>query len=478
MGYTQYDLTIIGGGSAGLTAAQVAHSLGARVLLIDKERLGGDCLFSGCVPSKSLLHVARIVHQAQTSVRSGLLAGDSASVDMEKVSQYIQEVIGRIAINEQAYTTGVDVAFGKVTFASRTTLNLDGRKITTRHTLIATGSRPAIPPLPGLEKITYLTNESVFDLQQLPASLVIIGGGPVGIELGQAFNRLGTQVTILQRATCILPREETEVSEALTRLLRTEGITIHTGIRIKEIKQAGPKKIIILQQGEQEREIAADDILIATGRKPVVTDLNLEAAGVAYTEQGIQVNDYLQTTTPNILALGDVLGGYYFTHVAAYQAGIAVRNALLPFGKKKVDYRVVPWCTFTDPEAGRLGLTETEARTRYKHVQALHFPWQEIDRAQTENERDGFIKLILAGKKQEIVGAHLIGAHAGELLGEIALVMKLRLPISAIYQVIHPYPTYSSGLQQAAFNAYLQSKNASTNRKLIRTILRLQKYYP
>ncbi|GCE24764.1 mercuric reductase [Dictyobacter alpinus] len=475
MDRTQYDLTIIGGGSAGLTAAQIGHSLGARVLLIDKECLGGDCLFTGCIPSKSLIHVARLVHQARTAVQTGFLIGDSGQIDMERIGRYIQEVIKQVSINEKSYTVGVDVKFGEVTFEAPTVLNLNGQQITTRQTLIATGSRPAIPAIPGLEKINYFTNEAVFDLQRLPASLIIIGGGPIGVELGQALHRLGTRVTILQRAARILPREEIEVSESLINLLRAEGLTIHTNIQMREVKQAGQKKVVIYNQGEHSLEIEADDILIATGRQPDLANLNLEAAGVAYKPHGIQVNDYLQTSTPNILALGDVLGGYYFTHVAAYQAGIAVRNALLPVGKRKVDYRVIPWCTFTDPEVGHIGMTESEARQHYKKVQTINYPWYEIDRAQTENELAGLIKLVMAGRKQEIVGAHLVGAHAGELLGELALAMKQHLPINAIYNTIHPYPTYSTGLQQAAYATYLQSKAATNNRRLIQTILRLKK---
>ncbi|GHO86022.1 dihydrolipoyl dehydrogenase family protein [Dictyobacter formicarum] len=469
-----YDITIIGGGSAGLTAAQIAHSLGAKVLLIEKERLGGDCLYHGCVPSKSLIHVADVVTQTRQAAQFGLQGGQG-QIDMGKVGQYIQEVIARVAANEQTYTEGVDVAFDKVVFQSSTTLRLNDIDITSRHTLLATGSRPAIPALAGLETIDFLTNETVFDLTHLPSSLIVLGGGPVGVELAQALARLGTQVTIVQRARQLLPREEPEVAEALTSLLRAGGITIYTQAQPLQISQQDNKKMLSVQQGDKVLHLEAEELLVATGRQPNVAGLNLEAAGVLYTERGILVNDYLQTSMSNIFALGDVIGGYDFTHIAAYQAGVAVRNALLPIGKQKVDYRVLPWCTFTRPEVAHIGLTQAEAERHYKHVRVVTFPWREIDRAQTENEQAGFIKLILKGRKEEIVGAHLIGAQAGELLGELALAMKHHLSIGHIYNTIHPYPTYSTGLQQATFQAYLLGGTAITNRKLIQTVLRMKK---
>ncbi|GCE03045.1 dihydrolipoyl dehydrogenase family protein [Dictyobacter aurantiacus] len=469
-----YDLTIIGGGSAGLTAARIAHSLGARVLLIDKERLGGDCLHYGCVPSKSLIHVADLVMQARQVARFGVQGGQG-QIDMEKVGQYIQEVIGRVAANEQADIEGVDIAFGKVTFQSPGVLRLNDKNITSRYTLIATGSRPAIPALPGLAEIGFLTNETVFDLTRLPSSLIVLGGGPVGVEMAQALARLGTRVTIVQRAPQLLPREEPEIAETLADLLRADGITIYTKAQALQISQHDGQKRLSIQQDEQTLLLEAEEVLVATGRRPNVAGLELASIGLHHTERGIVVNDYLQTNLPHIFALGDVLGDLFFTHVAAYQAGVAVRNALLPIGKQKVDYRVLPWCTFTRPQVAHIGLTHAQAQGQYKHVRAVTFPWREIDRAQTEHEQAGFIKLILKGRKEEIVGAHLIGSQAGELLGELSLAMKHHLTISHIYNTIHPYPTYSTGLQQATFHAYLLGSTVNTNRKLIQTILRMKK---
>jgi dihydrolipoamide dehydrogenase len=467
---TRYDMTIIGGGSGGLIAARTATALGASVLLIDKEKLGGDCLNYGCVPSKSMIHVARVVQQAKDATKFGLTPAN-LGVDMGKVSAYIQGVIERVGEGEHIYTEDVTVKFGQVSFNSTTELSLNGELISSRNTLIATGSRPVVPIVEGLEETGYLTNEGVFDLTHLPASLVVVGGGPVGVELGQAFERLGSKVTIIQGPERILPREDPEVSETVASILTSEGVEIITNARFIKASRNGDKKVITARQGDQLLTFVADEILLALGRQPNVGGLNLETAGVKYDSKGIKVNEYLQTSTPNILAIGDVIGGYLFTHVAAYQAGVAVRNALVPFAKKKVDYRVVPWCTFTDPEAARVGLTPMDAEKQYKQVRIVRFPWADIDRAQADGETQGFIKLVLAGKKDEIVGAHMVGARSGELLGELALAMQHNLTLNDILNTIHAYPTMNTGIQQAVFEAYLEGEALAGNRKLVRTVL-------
>lgn len=473
MARTQYDITIIGGGSGGLTAARVATTLGANVLLVDKERLGGDCLNYGCVPSKSLIHVARVVQQAREAMQLGLTPAN-LGVDMARVSAYVQGVISRVREAEKVYAEGATVKFGVVSFKSPTELVLNDEEITSRSTVIATGSRPTIPAIEGLQEAGYLTNEDVFDLTALPASLAIIGGGPISVELGQAFGRLGSRVSIIQRAERILPKEDPEVSATIAAVFQSEGIDITTETQVLKVSRKGKKKVVTLKQENRVWNIEADEILLAVGRRPNVEGLNLMEAGIAYDSKGIKVDEYLQTSTPNILAIGDVIGGYLFTHVAAYQAGIAVRNAVLPVGKKKTDYRVVPWCTFTDPEAARVGLTPQEAEQLYKQTRVVKLPWAEIDRAQTENETTGFIKLVLAGKKDEIVGAHMVGAHAGELLGEMALAMQHNLTINDIFNTIHAYPTMNTGIQQAAFEAYLESTGAANNRRFVRTVLNLR----
>ncbi len=465
----RYDMTIIGGGSGGLTAARIATALGANVLLVDKEKLGGDCLNYGCVPSKSLIHVARVAQQARDAAKLGLMPA-SPGVDMAKVSAYVQGVISRVAEAEHVYSEGVTVKFGHVAFKSPTELDLNGESLYSRNTIIATGSRPVVPGVEGLAETGYLTNEGVFDLTRLPASLVVVGGGPMGVELGQAFRRLGAQVTIIQGPTRILPREDTEVSQAIAGVLKSEGIEVVTNARFIKASRNGDRKLVTVKQGDDLLSYAADEIVLALGRQPNVDGLNLEAAGIKFDVEAIQVNDYLQTTANNVLAIGDVIGGYLFTHVAAYQAGLAVRNALVPVAKKKVNYRVVPWCTFTDPEAARVGLTPGEAGKQYKQVRVVKFPWAEIDRAQTEGETVGFIKLVLAGKKDEIVGAHMVGARAGEMLGELSLAMRHNLTLNDILDTIHAYPTMNTGIQQTVFEAYLAGSSIASNRKIIRAI--------
>lgn len=465
-----YDLTLLGGGSGGLTAARIAASLGARVLLIDKERLGGDCLYTGCVPSKSLIHVAQVVHQARNATRLGLTS-QAIEIDMAQVADYIQGVIHRVHEAEHVYTDDVTVKFGMVSFQSPTSLLLNGEQITSRATIIATGSHPAHPRIEGLAEVGYLTNEDVFQLTNLPASLLIVGGGPVGVELAQALARLGVSITLVQGPDRILPREEPDVSEAITNVLQSEGVTVLTKARVLKTTLHTGKKHVTIKQGETLVELETDEILLAAGRQPNVADLNLEAAGIAYNAGGIKVDAYLRTSTANIFAIGDVIGGYLFTHVAAYQAGIAARNALLPISKKKVDYRALPWSTFTDPEAARVGLTYAEAQKVHRQVRAITLPWADIDRAQAENAPTGFIKLILAGKKEEVVGAHIVGLQAGELLGEITLAMQHHLTVSDVLATIHPYPTLHTGLQQAFFEAYLSSKQAHSNKTVVSTLL-------
>lgn len=465
----RYDMTIIGGGSGGLTAARTAAELGANVLLVDKKDLGGDCLKYGCVPSKSLIHVARVVHEAKEAARFGLVPAN-LGIDMPKVAEYVQGVILRVSAAESIYTEGVTVKFGHISFKSATELDLNGECFTSRNTLIATGSRPAVPNVEGLAGTGYLTNEGVFDLLSLPPSIVVIGGGPIGVELGQAFERLGSKVTIIQGPDRILPREDQEVSQVVAGVLEAEGIQIVTGARFVKAGRSGRKKVVTAKQGDGLLHFEADEIVLALGRQPNVDGLKLEAAGIQYDSKGIKVDAYLQTSAPNVLAIGDVIGGYLFTHVAAYQSGVAVRNALVPLARKKVNYRVVPWCTFTDPEAARVGLTPDEAEKLHKQVRIVKLPWADIDRAQAEGETVGFIKLVLAGKKDEIVGAHLVGARAGEMLGELSLAMQHNLTVHDILNTIHAYPTMNTGIQQTVFEAYLKSAEIASNRKIIRTI--------
>ena len=467
-----YDITIIGGGSGGLTAARLGQSLGARVCLIDKERLGGDCLHYGCVPSKSLIHVAKVAQQARHAAQIGLAAAE-LTPDMAKVTEYVQGVIERASQAEKTYTEGVDVRLGAFEFRGAHEFSLNGVPLSSQSFIVATGSRPVVPKVEGLAEAGFLSNEQAFDLMHLPKTLTVVGGGPIGVELAQAFARLGAKVTIVQGAERILPREEPEVAGAVAEALERDGISILTNARMQRVRRDGGQKIVVAKQGEGEIEIVGDEILIALGRAANVDGLGLDAAGVKYDKKGIKVDDYLQTATTNISAIGDVIGGYLFSHVAAYHAGVAVRNILVPVGKKKVAYDVLPWVTFTDPEAARIGLTEEEAMQKGP-VRVIRFPYSEIDRAQAEAETHGFIKLVLGAKNDDILGAHIVGAHSGELLAEIALAMKYKLGLDAIFSTTHAYPTYTTGLQQASFEAYLESESIKGARKFIRPVLSLR----
>jgi pyruvate/2-oxoglutarate dehydrogenase complex dihydrolipoamide dehydrogenase (E3) component len=467
-----YDITIIGGGSGGLTAARLGQSLGARVCLIDKERLGGDCLHYGCVPSKSLIHVAKVAQQARHAAQIGLAAAE-LTPDMAKVTEYVQGVIERASLAEKTYTEGVDVRLGAFEFRGAHEFSLNGVPLSSQSFIVATGSRPVVPKVEGLAEAGFLSNEQAFDLMHLPKTLTVVGGGPIGVELAQAFARLGAKVTIVQGAERILPREEPEVAAAVAEALERDGISILTNARMQRVRRDGGQKIVVAKQGEGDIEIAGDEILIALGRAANVDGLGLDAAGVKYDKKGIKVDDYLQTATTNISAIGDVIGGYLFSHVAAYHAGVAVRNILVPVGKKKVAYDVLPWVTFTDPEAARIGLTEEEAMQKGP-VRVIRFPYSEIDRAQAEAETHGFIKLVLGAKNDDILGAHIVGAHGGELLAEIALAMKYKLGLDAIFSTTHAYPTYTTGLQQASFEAYLESESIKGARKFIRPVLSLR----
>jgi dihydrolipoamide dehydrogenase len=468
----QYDVTVIGGGSGGLVAARVTAALGARTLLIDKERLGGDCLHYGCVPSKALIHAAKLVHSVREATSLGA-DGSTANikVDMAKVTARIQGAIKGVEENEGVYTQNVEVKFGTAHFLSNHEMQINDEVITSRDFVVATGSRPARPDLEGLAEVGYMTNEDVFDLMHLPSPLVIVGGGPIGIEMAQSFARLGSDVTVIQGPDRILPKEEKEVSELMTTILTREGVKIVTGARLQKVTRDGDHKVVHAKKGDETLTFRAQEIILALGRSPNVENLRLEAAGIKYDSKGIRVNEYLQTDSDNIYAIGDVIGGYLFTHVAAYQGGVVARNVISPIGKKKADYRVVPWVTFTDPECSRVGLTEAEAMKKHGKIRVLTFPWGYIDRAQAEGETEGFIKIIAAEKSDDIYGAHIVGARSGEMLAELSLAMQYNLGLDALMSTITAYPTMAVGLQNAAFEGYLASGSLASAKKILKPIL-------
>ena len=435
----KYDIVIIGGGSAGLVVASAAAQLKAKVALVERNKLGGDCLWFGCVPSKSLIHASRVAYQVKNAARFGIYT-EPPEIEFAKVTGHVQQVIANIQPHdspERFRGLGVEVIFGEGKFIDKKTFEVDGQQLTARAFVIATGSRPAIPSVEGLHSADFLTNEKVFDLKERPNSLVIIGAGPIGCELGQAFSRLGSNVTIISSKSHILPKEEPEAALVVQKQFESEGINILKEVRAEKVEVVDGKK----QVTAGGKNIIVDEILVAGGRLPNIESLNLEVAGVEVGKPGIIVNEKLQTTNSKIYACGDVIGGYQFTHVAGYEAVVALTNALF-FPISKVNYRVIPWATFTDPELARVGLTEKQAKERYgDDVCVLKQPFSGVDRAQAEAATTGFGKIITKGNG-EILGAHLVGISAGELIHEIVLAMSHKLPVSALTG-IHVYPTLS-----------------------------------
>ncbi len=471
----KYDLIIIGGGVGGLVGASGAAKMGARVALIEKELLGGDCLNFGCVPTKRLVKCAKVAHTLGKANEYGINPGNNPHVDFPKVMQSVRDVqksIGRHDDPRRFQEMGVTVINGDGNFTSPNTFKVNGEELTARKFLIATGSSPT--ELSSQKNVKTLTNITALQLTKLPASITIHGGGAIGVEFAQIFARLGSKVSIVEKKGRLLPREDEAISAALKKILIEEGITIHTCSEVTNITESNGLKITTATCTEGDTVIESEEVLMAIGRRPNVAGLNLEAAGVVYdNRKGIQTEKTMRTTAKSIYAVGDVSGPYAFTHVAEYQAGIALSNALLPLINRKADYRVVPWVTFTDPEVARVGLTEAEAINKYgnSNISVYVVNFSDTDRAEIEGEAKGFIKLI-TDKKQRVLGAHIIGPSAGELIGEFVLAMKTRLPITKISQTIHIYPTLSMAVKRAADQYYTQKLFSGWVPKLTKWLIR------
>ena len=457
----QQDLVIIGGGAGGLVVASVASQLGLKVTLIEKEKkMGGDCLHYGCVPSKTLIRSAKVASLLRRAQEFGLPAVDF-DVDLAKVNERVQSVIDKIQPHddpERFREYGCEVLVGEAAeFVGSHSVRVGKRVIHGRRFVVATGSRPFIPPIDGLEEAGYLTNIDIFSLQQLPQKLAVLGGGPIGLEMAQAFSRLGSQVTVVEMLPHLLPQEDPEISDVLSTVLEQEGITIHTGTSAERVRRENGKRFV---ECSNNITVEADQILVAVGRRANVDNLGLEAAGIDYTERGIQVDTRMRTSRKHIYAVGDVCGPYPFTHMAEYQAGIIISNAIFRF-PKKADYRVVPWVTYTDPELARVGLTEKQAKDKGIKPTVLRFPFKDVDRALTDNETAGLVKLIT--HKGRILGASILGPHGGELLQEIVLAMKTGAKIGDISATIHAYPTLSQVNRRTVNTAYAPRSEEHTS---------------
>jgi pyruvate/2-oxoglutarate dehydrogenase complex dihydrolipoamide dehydrogenase (E3) component len=446
---TKQDLIVIGGGPAGLVTASVAAQVGLKVTLIEKsDRLGGDCLHAGCVPSKALIHRAQLVHSARAGVETGLLSG-MPEIDFGRAIDQVQGVIEQIQVHddpERFRGYGCDVRFGKAVFCGPHEVAVDGEVFRGKRFLVATGSRPVVPPIPGLDEAGYDTNETIFGRRILPEHLAVIGGGPIGVELAQAFARFGSKVTIIEMADRLLINEDADVSAELQSVFETEGIRIITAAQLASVRRDGDRRQLRL---DDNRTVECDRILVATGRRPVVHGIGLEEAGVEFSNKGIKTDRRLRTTQKHIFAAGDVCGPFQFTHMAEYQAGIVIANSVFRI-PKKTNYRVVPRVVYTDPEVASVGITEAEAQSSGIKYHVAHFPMARLDRAITDSVNKGFAKILVG--KGRVLGASLVGPRAGELIHELALAMQVNAKAKTITETIHAYPGYAQ-VHRRAINA-------------------------
>lgn len=467
------DLCIIGAGSGGLSVAASTVQLGLKVVLIEKHKMGGDCLNYGCVPSKALIAAGRRAHLMRTSAPFGI-APVAPAVDHRSVHDHVKSVIAAIAPNDsvERFTgLGVQVLHAAASFAGRNTVIAGEKRIKAHRIVIATGSSPAVPPIPGLDSVPYFTNETIFDNDQRLDHLIVIGGGPIGMELAQAHARLGSRVTVLE-ALKALGNDDPELSEVVLKRIQAEGIELREGAkvdRVEPVPGGGVRVAVATAAGTEV--VSGSHILVAAGRKPNVQDLNLETAGIKYDRRGIHVNKGLVTSNPKVFAIGDVVGGLQFTHVANYHAGIVFRRALFRL-PAKVRENHIPWVTFTDPELAHVGLTEQVARESHGRIKVYRWPYHENDRAQAERVTEGFIKVV-TDRKDRILGASIVGEHAGELIQMWSLAVSQGMKITAMTQWVSPYPTLSEINKRAALGYYALAAGNPLVRKAVALLRKL-----
>ena len=448
------NVVVLGGGSAGLVAAIIAVGTKAKTILIEKHKMGGDCLNTGCVPSKSLLRSGRIMSYIRRADEYGI-EGVNAEVNFPKVMERVQGVIKTIEPHdsmERFESLGVECIAGDARIKSPYTVEVGGKEINTRSIIIATGGRPMVPPIPGLEEVGYLTSDTIWELRELPKRFLVIGGGPIGCELAQAFSNLGAQVTQVDMADRIMPREDPEVSEAVAAQFAKQGINVLTGHKLTRFSIEGESKVMEAEHNGESVRVKFDQVLLAIGRKANVEGFGLEELNMPLTPQGtVEVNNAMQTAYPNIFACGDVAGPYQFTHMASFQAFFAAINSLLGgWWRLKAKYNVVPWATFTDPEVARVGLSEEEAKAQGVEYEVTRYEMDHHDRSLADGEAHGFIKVLTPPKKDKILGVTIVGYHAGELIGEFVFAMTHGMGLDSISAVTHIYPTLLEGNKFAA----------------------------
>jgi pyruvate/2-oxoglutarate dehydrogenase complex dihydrolipoamide dehydrogenase (E3) component len=474
-----YDLVVIGAGTAGLVVAAGAAGLklGLKIALIEKDLMGGDCLNLGCVPSKTVIQSSRVAATMRESAPFGIQPPESVKVDFAAVMQRMRRVRAEISHHDSAQTfsaQGIDVFLGSARFVDDQTIAVDNVRLHFKKAVIATGARATHPKIPGLAETGFLTNETVFSLTDRPARLAVIGGGPIGCELAQAFQRLGSEVTLLHKNGHLLDREDGDAAELVQQRFLQEGLKLLLDCTIERVEQTDVGKVIHYQRHGKTRTVVVDEILISAGRSPNVEGLNLEAVGVKYDiHQGVEVNDYLQTTNFQIYAAGDVCMQWKFTHAADAAARLVIKNVLfapLGLGRSKLSSLIMPWVTYTDPEIAHVGLYEAEAHAKGMQTQTIVIPFSDVDRALTDGEPEGLLKVLLKQGSDKILGATIVAKHAGEMISEITLAMVTKQGLKAIARVIHPYPTQAEAIKKAADTYYRNAFLNPTTQFLLKVV--------
>jgi pyruvate/2-oxoglutarate dehydrogenase complex dihydrolipoamide dehydrogenase (E3) component len=464
-----FDAIVIGGGAAGLTASGIAANVGAKTMMIEADRLGGDCTWTGCVPSKVILKAGKLANQIRNASKFGLLDTEP-DINFKNVIQHVHEVRDEVyedADRPEIYEDmGIEVVFGSAAFKDPHTLEIlhsDGisREVTAGHIFIATGAKAFVPPIPGLDKVDYMTNESLFEIEDLPEHLLIVGAGPIGIEMSQAFVNLGAKVTIIDMANRIMKNDDPELVEILHGVLEKQGVQFELGASIKKVQKSEEGIEVVIERDGKEEVISGSHLLVATGRKANFKALNLNAAGVKTNKKGIQVDNSCKTNVNHIYAMGDVTGRYQFTHMSEHMSKVAVTKALLKI-PMTIDQKHVPWATFTEPELAHVGATEKQLRSSGQKYEVYKFPYSKIDRAITEGETEGLIKIFASKLTGKIYGASVVGAHAGEMISEYAVSMKNGVTLRNIADTIHPYPSWGLGARCAADQWYIKNQSEAS----------------
>lgn len=445
----RYNLVIIGAGTAGLVTAAGAAGLGAKVALIERNLMGGDCLNVGCVPSKALIAAGRVAAAARRASEFGIGGIDAIEVDFEMVMQRMRRLRAQISPNDSAErfrNLGIDVFFGQASFIDSSTVDVNGTKLTFKRAVIATGARAAAPPISGLDSVDYLTNENLFSLTQLPRRLGVIGAGPIGCEMAQTFAQLGSEVLLIETEHGILPREDREAADVVQKSMLRDGVKLLCCGKQLVIKNDNGIRLSVESHGIEKDE-RVDQVLVSVGRSPNIENLNLEAAGVDFHEKGITVNDRLQTTNPMIYAAGDICSPYQFTHAADFMARIVIQNALFK-GWRKASSLVIPWATYTSPEIAHVGLYEHQAQEKNIEIDTYVQRFADVDRAILESEENGFVKVHVRKGSDQILGATIVANSAGDLISEVTLAMTNRISLGKIASTIHPYPTQAEAIRK------------------------------